>query len=95
MSWGDAFGRTLGALFALLAIYIIGGFIVIFGFIMIFEDFNYGDPGGQTFAGAIIALIGLIIIALGQLAVILKTLTDAVTDHVTARISRQLGSSRP
>ena len=80
MSWREAYRRAAVAVLSLIIIDIIGvvaigiGALIAFGFI--------GDSLIIGAFGGLLALAGVIVILLGILAVVIKTITDAVRDNL-------------
>ena len=84
MSWREAYRRAAGAVLSLIIIDIIGlvaigiGALIAFGFI--------GDNLIIGAFGGLLALAGVIVILLGILAVVIKTITDAVRDNLGSSV---------
>ena len=79
ISWPEAFGRAARATLAAALIGILGLLLLLLGVWLIVENLNAAVP---FITGGLLVLAGLVFIALGGLAVAIKTLTTAVSDYV-------------
>ena len=86
MGWGEAFSRTFGAILALIGIYILVAILAGVAGVLIYD--------ANEIWGIVVGAIALLIFIIAIYAVALKSLTDAVADHVEGRLSRQLASRR-
>ncbi len=82
MSWGEAFGRAFGHVFAL-----IGWFVLSFIIMGLGVALARTNDIEDAIPGFIVILIGLIVLSLSSMATAIKLFTDAVTDHVVRRLS--------
>ena len=80
MSWGEAFGRAVRALLAIIAISVIGGLVLALGAAEVIESTLTSDDSGFL-PGLALAIAGLLIIVLGLVAVLVKVVTDAIVDN--------------
>ena len=84
MSWREAYRRAAVAILSLIIIDIIGvvaiGIGALIAFAFIDENLVIGAFGG------LLALAGIIVILLGVLAVVIKTITDAVRDNLGSSV---------
>lgn len=86
MDWGEAFSRATGAVLAAIIWSVVA--IVLFWIGFALMDSGYGafeSVWGKVILGLLFVLAGWVLIYLGLLATAIKTITDAVTDHVEER----------
>ena len=89
MNWVEAFGRALKAVCAVIVIYLIGGIFIFLGVRNIAEN-QYSTSDTADIVGAIFIMFGLLLIALGVIAVSIKILTDAIAHHVMRPLNEQI-----
>ena len=87
MNWGEAFGRAFKHFLAWLGFTILFGGVTIGGATLIAD----AEDAGQGIPGIIIFLIGAAGLMLTSLAVMLKSLTDAIVDNVGPRPAKSVG----
>ena len=84
MSWREAYRRAAVAILSLIIIDIIGLAAIGIGVLIAFEFIDENLAVGAF--GGLLVLAGVIIILLGVLAVVIKTITDAVRDSLGSSV---------
>ena len=84
MSWREAYRRAAVAVLSLIIIDIIGLAAIGIGALIAFEFIDENLAVGAF--GGLLVLAGVIIILLGVLAVVIKTITDAVRDSLGSSV---------
>ena len=86
MTWKEAISRSMRALLAFAIVYISGiAAIAIGAGLVVFGSVSKAWP---LFLPAVVFyILGIVILVIGGFAVMLKLMTDAIVDHVTARLA--------
>jgi len=85
MTWGEAFGRASGAIWAWIGLMLISFLIIGIGGALLGWGVN-DEVWAAAIFGGMIALFGLVFLTLSGFAVVIKLITDAVTDNVETRL---------
>ena len=90
MSWSEAFRRAFQGIISLIVIYIIGFVVLVIGVVALFGAFSGYEPNWAVaiLLGLPLTLGGIVIIMLGAFAVLIKILTDSLSESMNRIIGR-------